>query len=570
MMIKPASRLPHASPMGEASGQTWHLHILARVGLLTAIALGLLVRAAHILSTDFPLNDGGLFYLMVQELQQAHYSPPAFTSYNHAGIPFAYSPFGLYVAAALDDLTPMSLEDVFRFLPLAVNVLIIGAFVLLARSLLASDAGAVAAVVAFALVPRSFIWLLMGGGVARSFGFLFAILALHQLHAFYTSGRWRCVATATVWVALTALSHIGTVSFLMFSGMVFLLFFGRRAQAVLGSLVIGLGSLALTAPWWLTVIKMHGVGPFLAAGASSSSIFSNAEALRGVLALLAHLGIGTSSGAATGESLFPILGTLALFGLLSAVVSREPFLPIWWIVIILMDARAGMTYATLPLAMLAGLGIVRVLFPLLNLSTINERSFTSLRAPLSRALPNHSLRISFGVLGLLLVYCTVSAAIVIPGINAQTRAVASLSKESREAMEWIKTSTPPSSVFVVLPENIWGPWEMDKTSEWFPTLTGRTNLATVQGSEWLPDHAFLRLKASYKELRECAGATLPCIEDWAIKTGSVYTHIYIPQPPLPANESHLLCCKVLIPSLQADSRYDMVYHGPGGLVFAKR
>jgi hypothetical protein len=235
-----------------------------------------------------------------------------------------------------------------------------------------------------------------------------------------------------------------------------------------------------------------------------------------------------------------------------------------------MDARAGMTYATLPLAMLAGLGIVRVLFPLLNLSAIDERSFTSLRVPLLRVLPQRSLWISFGVLALLLAYCTVSAAIIIPGINAQMRALVSLSKESREAMEWIKTSTPPSSVFVVLPENIWGPWETDKTSEWFPTLTGRMNLATVQGSEWLPDHAFLHMKASYKELRECAVATLSCLEHWAKKTGKVYTHIYIPQPPLPVSESHLLCCKVLIPSLQADAHYEMIYNGPGGLVFAKK
>src|SRR5688500_10708372 len=138
-----------------------------------------------------------------------------------------------------------------------------------------------------------------------------------------------------------------------------------------GSLVIGLGALALASPWWITVVKLHAIGPFLAAGASGSSIFSNAEAVRGVLALLAHLGTGTSSGAATGEALFPILGTLGLCGMLSAMVSREPFLAIWWMVIILMDARAGMTYATLPLAMLAGLGIVRVLFPLLNLSTID-------------------------------------------------------------------------------------------------------------------------------------------------------------------------------------------------------
>ena len=108
------------------------------IALGLAIALGITVRAFHVLSHDFPLNDGGLFFAMVRDLQAAHYQLPAFTSYNVAEIPFGYSPLGFYLAGLLDDLTPLTLLDIFRWLPLTVTALIVVAFAWLAHALLAS------------------------------------------------------------------------------------------------------------------------------------------------------------------------------------------------------------------------------------------------------------------------------------------------------------------------------------------------------------------------------------------------------------------------------------------------
>jgi len=72
-----------------------------RIALVSAVLLGVGVRAFHVLSHGFPLNDGGLFFSMVRDLQAAHYHLPAFTSYNDAGIPYAYSPLGFYLAGLL-------------------------------------------------------------------------------------------------------------------------------------------------------------------------------------------------------------------------------------------------------------------------------------------------------------------------------------------------------------------------------------------------------------------------------------------------------------------------------------
>src|SRR6185295_12252353 len=115
-------------------------------------------------------------------------------------------PLGLYAAGLLSDATRLDLLTVFRFLPLLVSTLSIVAFLPLARRLLAGRTQTVVAAFAFALVPRSFEWMIMGGGMTRSFGFLFAILALHQVHLLCTTHRTRYAVSAGILAGLTLLS----------------------------------------------------------------------------------------------------------------------------------------------------------------------------------------------------------------------------------------------------------------------------------------------------------------------------------------------------------------------------
>ena len=64
-------------------------------------------------------------------------------------------------------------------------MLAIVAFIALARSLLRSREGVFLAAVAFVLTPRSYEWLVMGGGLTQSLGFLLALTALSQAVALY-------------------------------------------------------------------------------------------------------------------------------------------------------------------------------------------------------------------------------------------------------------------------------------------------------------------------------------------------------------------------------------------------
>jgi hypothetical protein len=156
---------PEVQPLRSSGSRSYAIPAL--VG--AAVALGFLVRAFHVFSAGFPLNDGGLFYAMTEDLRQNAYRLPEFTSYNQESIPFAYPPLGFYATGLIADSTPLSLADVFRYLPFLATCLTIPAF-LLSRQI-TSRAAVVASVFAFALVPRSFIWMLMGGGITPAPGF---------------------------------------------------------------------------------------------------------------------------------------------------------------------------------------------------------------------------------------------------------------------------------------------------------------------------------------------------------------------------------------------------------------
>ena len=76
--------------------------------------IGFAVRLASALQTQFPLNDGGLFYDMIVDLQGADYSLPIYATYNQAEIPFAYPPLAFYVTGLLADLLHVTVLDLVR------------------------------------------------------------------------------------------------------------------------------------------------------------------------------------------------------------------------------------------------------------------------------------------------------------------------------------------------------------------------------------------------------------------------------------------------------------------------
>ena len=80
--------------------------------LLLAIFLGGALRVMPVAMAGFPINDGGMFYVMVKELQANHFLLPAFTQYNLASIPYAYPPIGFYATGLISSLLRIPALDV--------------------------------------------------------------------------------------------------------------------------------------------------------------------------------------------------------------------------------------------------------------------------------------------------------------------------------------------------------------------------------------------------------------------------------------------------------------------------
>jgi len=504
------------------------------------VVAGLLVRAIPVLTTDFPLNDGGLFYAMTRDLQHANFLLPATTSYNGLDIPFAYPPLGFYVAGVLSNLG-IGLLDVFRFLPLIVATLTIPAVYLVAREILTTRFQALLATWAFAFLPRGFDWLIAGGGVTRSLGMLFAFLTILEGIRFYRTGRYHHGAGLAVFAAFTALSHPEAALFTGLSMILVLLAYRRTWRALRDSIGLAVVAAVIASPWWLTVVSVHGVGPFLSGGQTGTDLRSSFQ----------HLATFTF----TDEPYATFLGVVGLIGLLHQVAVRRYLLPAWILVAFAIDPRGAATGLMMPLAMLCAVAVDEVL-----LARVTRTAVESLPGPLW---PPAVTRDRFAriLLAVGLFVGVIGASRASTGIGSP---LGSLSQGDRAAMSWIATNAPPSADFLVVSGSF---WFLDVNSEWFPVLTGHRSLATLQGYEWLGKSAWDRQDDRYYSLQLCVHDTVDCLDRWTLAESARGAWVYVPAKTIDSFSSTGDCCAAFRGSLAASPNYVKVYDGPGGAVF---
>ncbi|HET6679721.1 MAG TPA: hypothetical protein VFG84_00850 [Gemmatimonadaceae bacterium] len=500
--------------------------------------MGFLLRAAFVFGSGFPLNDGGMFYQMTRDLQTNGYALPSTTTYNAAGIPFGYPPLGFYLTGLVDDLTPLSLLDAYRFVPLVAATVLMVAFVLMTREFLRTRAEALIALVLFATLAPTFRWMIMGGGVTRAPGFVFALLAIREVSIMYgTRSRWR-VAGAGVLAGLTLLAHLEMAWFAaIICGLLFLAH-GRDRQGIVLSAGVGVVALAVSGPWWATVIAQHGPAPLLSAAGSGS------PALVAAIVHLVQFGV-------TGEPLFTLIAALALLGLLTCVARREYMLPTWILAVALLDPRAFPTSASPAIAMLGAVAVSRVLVPLLHHGggvAAGER-----RPAAAWLVPT--------LLAGATIYAFLSAMLSAP------HRLTGMTADERTAITWVTEYTPVDARFAIVSGDA---WPLDRTAEWFPALTQRRSIATVQGYEWVG--ADFRPKIDrYVDLQACAVVDAACVDAWAAEEPEEFQYVYIPKlAPRKDRSPDEECCESLIASLKDDARYPVVYDGPGAVIFARR
>jgi Dolichyl-phosphate-mannose-protein mannosyltransferase len=507
--------------------------------------LGILVRVAPVAGAGFPVGDGGMFYVMVQEIQHAGMAIPATTAYNHAGIPFAYPPLGLWMTALLGNGLPVPLLTIFQWWPVLCSILMLPVFYLLARRLLGSWFPAVLALGAFALLPRSFETLIDGGGVTRAPGYLFALIAMYAMVAALGTGRRRFVAVAAAAAGLAIMTHPNAALVTVVS-LAALAALGRPSRRSLVTLAIVLaGAAVVSAPWWLVDLLRFGAAPLLSAAGAGSQL----GPVAGVVRLLAF--------DFAEEPFLPWITALGAAGLAWCLARRRFLLPVWLVAVLLVDATAAPTDATIPLALLAAIGLVDIVLPALaHAATVASDASGGLAL-----LGSRPARLTLIVV----------AGLAFLGATYRPLEVSSmdhtLPSDVRASMAWVAANTPADATFAVVTGR---DWFSDNVSEWFPALAGRRSVATVQGYEWLGNSGWWRRQDLDADLQACAAGTDTCLATWMRRYGVAPAYVYLPKGQIGGPLSAGDCCGALRQTLAVSPDYLVAYDGPGATIFKKR
>ena len=488
--------------------------VVAILGL--AIIGGVAVRAIPVVPADFPLNDGGLFATMIEGLARNGLLIPAFTRYNGGTIPFAYPPLALELGAVLH-LLGIATTTILQWVPFIFSCLTIPAAYLALKAMIGDRMHAAVATLFFALLPRSYLWLISGGGITRSLGLLLALLALWRLAAYASGGRRWVAIQGGLLAGLAAMSHLEAAA-LVTTGAVVLLTRHRSRTTASWLLLAGLVATMATLPWVLPVVARHGLGPFLAAGGSRGISYP--------VAILQLLGLRF-----TGEAYFALGSALGIIGLVLACL-RQLWWPLGWLLLIFAVIPGGApTYALLPWSILISIAVVGFIGP----------EIQSRWRPLGIA--------------------TAASILVLTSVwNAQLgqTALDALDPASRAAMDWTRGSKDPNHYLIVTGAN----WALDSTSEWFPYLTGHVSVATVQGKEFTDTASWASAVSLGGRVQACSTRGLDCLI--TLRRDVEFDAVYVPKPASGASSAD--CCVALRNDLRRSSDYRIIYDGPGATV----
>ncbi|HQV94826.1 MAG TPA: 6-pyruvoyl-tetrahydropterin synthase-related protein [Anaerolineales bacterium] len=476
--------------------------------LLVSIILGGWFRIFPPLQAGFPINDGGLFYSMIEALQNNGFRIPQFVEYNGLEIPFVYPPLGFYVAATVSTVLDVDIFTTLRWIPAIVLIGTIPAVYTLAKALLNSKLEAGLAALIYALLPRSIMWLIMGGGITRSFGQLFLILAALNLHKMYTTGERKSTIGSVIFCSLVVVTHPEATIHTIGIALTFAILYARNRRGLIQTALVGAGTLLIASPWWAAMLIRHGITPFLSASQSGFHDFAYFYAF-----FIAY----------TQETFIPLIAVFAWVGILYLLSKREFTLPILFALPFLIEPRNAPNVGILIIPMLAARAVIRVLLPSFKGSQItveNDNPALLLSATSQK------------FFAAILAFCLIVGMQIFDSELSENR----VRPETQLTYAWIKNHTPPESRFVLLSGNV-KPLE-DFNNEWFPVLTGRVSLTTLQGLEWDEDIDFTEHSMWLSDVQMCRFdfETLACLRNLGLGSKEKFDYLIVfretLEPPL--------------------------------------
>jgi len=471
----------------------------------------------------------------VEDLRDNGFRLPKYTTYNQANIPYAYPPAAFYLTGWMHFCFGIPLLTLFRYLPVVISTLTIPAFYYLTNAFLDNKFNRAIATFFFSMLPRSFEWFVMGGGITRSLGFIFSILAVYFYWKINSSEKKKTyLLLASVFSSLTVLSHPVSSLFLVFSIIILFIYSKPTKIYVQKSLIIAIVVVLLTSPWWITIITNHGVSPYVGAGSSGHI---NWFEIKNII---------TQNYGYENSYFLTIFSVLALLGAFSGNNKNSIKLTILLILGYIVIPRGGVDFLTVYLAILATIGFKDVIH------IWNEKQKVEHQNLIQQMKENKKTRI---FLFFIIVYIFLAAYTYKYVDNKdQVR----LTIDDFKAMEWIREKTDEDATLLLYPS--WDKnryWWNDYRAEWLPAITKRVSVTTVQGYEWLPE-LFAERITRYTDLRFCNQRGSECIMQWTEKFDIDVNLIIVGDRIGKLN---------LVESFQLDDAYEEVYRNEEIIVF---
>jgi len=332
---------------------------------------------------------------------------------------------------------------------------------------------------------------------------------------------------------MTILTHPEHALHAAVSGLVIFLFVGRSKKGIANTVVISLLALLFSAPWWSIVLKTNGITPFL--NAANTGNYNFQAIINFITFNLSHE-IGLRS-----------IGFMSLVGALILISRKQYFLPTWIGAIYISEPRSAPLFLVPAFAICSSLALVEIL-KILSTSYSQKNSKTIPKNESGLTLFHRLAKITIGILVVQWLISSYSIAMV----EATTT---TLRKEERDAFAWVSNNTLPGSTFIILTGD--QPFT-DPTSEWFPALTNRISINTVQGNEWNSSVNFYDFFALSKEVQSCYYLDIKCLEHWSVENGISFDYIYIRNLITVSNKPEMIGIGIISNLLYSGS-YEPVY-----------
>lgn len=421
------------------------------------ITAGVLIVAAAIATRVYafggdllPINDGALFLSFVEHIHAGKYFSDPCVTYNGDCIPLAYPPLSFFAASFFLDvgLSPINVAASY---PLLISMLLIVATIVLVLKVSIDPTVRILALAGMLLQERSLEYVLMGGGISRATGALFFVIALIATFRLIKSRSTLGLLACGISIGASMLSHPewGLNAAIGMTILVLTLGASSVWSRMITIVCVGVIAFVLILPWLLWILETHGSAPFESASATAEW---SAWSLLGILNLN-FLPVGLSLFCAVGAVVLVWRGQLTWILMLLAFYVITP--------------RHFDSVAVFPNAVLAAYGVMAMV----------EYATSRSAREHTRRLVKFGIALTFGV--------ALSGALV---LRIETNpSYAQVSNDVLDAALHARNTFPSEAKSLV----IWPTrWHISYAGEWWPYLSGHTNLNTPQGSEWLAQGVF--------------------------------------------------------------------------------